>query len=269
MSAGSASSCLRTSGRATAPSARAGIKAFARRVEELGFDSLFITDHLLAARRFYSVNWLEPLIDARGRRRRDGAGAARDVDPDHAAAQPGDPRQGARDAPVPVRQPGDPRRGRGLERRRVRGRRRPQVGARQAHRRDARHHDAAARGRAGHLPRPVLLDVDDVFIEPRTSQRPLLWIGGGSQLADPKSPDVPKFVASVKARTVKADGWIPRPTCPPQDIARDWDELQAAMREAGRDPSRLPRRPRELRPRRADRRPGRRPARSSTRRSSR
>ena len=45
--------------------------------------------------------------------------------------------------------------------------------------------------------------VDDVFIEPRTSQRPLLWIGGGSQLADPKSPDVPKFVESVKARTVK------------------------------------------------------------------
>ena len=29
-------------------------------------------------------------------------------------------------------------------------------------------------------------DVDDVFIEPRTTQRPLLWIGGGSQLADPE-----------------------------------------------------------------------------------
>jgi alkanesulfonate monooxygenase SsuD/methylene tetrahydromethanopterin reductase-like flavin-dependent oxidoreductase (luciferase family) len=79
--------------------------------------------------------------------------------------------------------------------------------------------------------------VDDVFIEPRTSQRPLLWIGGGSQLADPKSPDVPRFVESVKARTVKADGWIPRPTCPPLDIARDWEELQAAIRVAGRDPS--------------------------------
>ena len=76
-----------------------------------------------------------------------------------------------------------------------------------------------------------------MFIEPRTSQRPLLWIGGGSQLADPKSPDVPKFVKSVKARTVRADGWIPRPTCPPPDIARDWAELQVAMREAGKDPS--------------------------------
>jgi alkanesulfonate monooxygenase SsuD/methylene tetrahydromethanopterin reductase-like flavin-dependent oxidoreductase (luciferase family) len=48
---------------------------------------------------------------------------------------------------------------------------------------------------------------------------------------------VPKFVESVKRRTVKSDGWIPRPTCPPPDIARDWAELQAAMREAGRDPS--------------------------------
>src|SRR2546422_4736975 len=38
-----------------------GIKTFARTVEELGFDSLFITDHLFAAKRFYSVSFLEPL----------------------------------------------------------------------------------------------------------------------------------------------------------------------------------------------------------------
>ena len=43
------------------PERARGIKTFAREVEELGFDSLFVTDHLLAARRFYSVNWLEPL----------------------------------------------------------------------------------------------------------------------------------------------------------------------------------------------------------------
>jgi alkanesulfonate monooxygenase SsuD/methylene tetrahydromethanopterin reductase-like flavin-dependent oxidoreductase (luciferase family) len=44
------------------PERARGIKAFAREVEELGFDSLFVTDHLLAAKRFYSVNWLEPLM---------------------------------------------------------------------------------------------------------------------------------------------------------------------------------------------------------------
>src|SRR4029078_9073448 len=36
------------------PERARGIKAFAREVEDLGFDSLFITDHLLAARRLYS-----------------------------------------------------------------------------------------------------------------------------------------------------------------------------------------------------------------------
>jgi alkanesulfonate monooxygenase SsuD/methylene tetrahydromethanopterin reductase-like flavin-dependent oxidoreductase (luciferase family) len=43
-------------------------------------------------------------------------------------------------------------------------------------------------------------------------------------------------VASVKARTLRSDGWIPRPTCPPPDIARDWTELQAFFRANGRDP---------------------------------
>ncbi len=55
-------------------------------------------------------------------------------------------------------------------------------------------------------------------------------------LADPKSPDLPRFVEAVKARTLRSDGWIPRPTCPPEDIARDWAELQAYFRDHGRDP---------------------------------
>ena len=38
-----------------------GLLDFARRVEDLGFDSIFITDHLMAARQFYRVSWLEPL----------------------------------------------------------------------------------------------------------------------------------------------------------------------------------------------------------------
>ena len=78
--------------------------------------------------------------------------------------------------------------------------------------------------------------MDDLFLEPVASQRPEIWIGGGSQLADPKSPDLPRFVESVKARTLRVDGWIPRPTCPPDDIARDWAELQGYFREHGRDP---------------------------------
>ena len=78
--------------------------------------------------------------------------------------------------------------------------------------------------------------VDDLFIEPTASRRPEIWVGGGSQLADPKSPDLPRFVESVKARVLRSDGWIPRPTCPPAEIARDWVELQAYYREHDRDP---------------------------------
>jgi alkanesulfonate monooxygenase SsuD/methylene tetrahydromethanopterin reductase-like flavin-dependent oxidoreductase (luciferase family) len=37
------------------------LRAFARRAEELGFDSLWITDHVVTARRFYSVSWLDSI----------------------------------------------------------------------------------------------------------------------------------------------------------------------------------------------------------------
>jgi alkanesulfonate monooxygenase SsuD/methylene tetrahydromethanopterin reductase-like flavin-dependent oxidoreductase (luciferase family) len=79
--------------------------------------------------------------------------------------------------------------------------------------------------------------VDDLYIEPLSSERPEIWIGGGSQLADPKSPDLPKFVESVKARVLRTDGWIPRPTCPPAEIASDWRQLQDYYREHGQDPN--------------------------------
>src|SRR6266568_1845975 len=38
------------------------VRRFAIKAEELGFDSLFITDHLLTATRFYRVSWTEPLM---------------------------------------------------------------------------------------------------------------------------------------------------------------------------------------------------------------
>ncbi len=179
-----------------------GIKAFARTVEELGFDSLFITDHLLAARRFYSVNWLEPLMSLAV-----AAGATERV------------RLGTSILIMPLRNPvilakelatlqflSDNRVILGAG-----------VGWNDAEY-DAVGVHKSERGKRTDEMLDIMMpllegetvtyhgrfySVDDVFIEPRTSQRPLLWIGGGSQLADPKSPDVPKFVESVKARTVK------------------------------------------------------------------
>jgi probable F420-dependent oxidoreductase len=218
------------------PERARGIKDFARTVEDLGFDSLFITDHLLAAKRFYSVNWLEPLTTLAV-----AAGATERV------------RLGTSILIMPLRNPvilakelatlqflSDNRVILGAG-----------VGWNESEYEAVGVHKSERGKRTDEMldiMMPLLegervtyqgkfYDVNDVFIEPRTSQRPLLWIGGGSQLADPKSPDVPKFVESVKQRTLRADGWIPRPTCPPADIARDWQELQAAFREAGKDPS--------------------------------
>ncbi len=232
-----------------------GIKEFARTVEDLGFDSLFVTDHLLVGKRFYSVNWLEPLTTLAV-----AAGATERV------------RLGTSVLVMPLRDPVILAKELATLQflstdRVVLG---AGVGWNDAEYEAVGVHKSERGKRTDEMldiMMPLLegehvtyhgtfYSVDDVFIEPRTSQRPLLWIGGGSQLADPKSPDVPRFVESVKRRTVKADGWIPRPTCPPQDIARDWAELQAAMRGAGRDPQGHARRPRELPPPRPDRRSG-------------
>src|SRR5256885_12405213 len=38
------------------------IRRFGMKGEELGFDALFITDHLLTAARFYRVSWTEPMM---------------------------------------------------------------------------------------------------------------------------------------------------------------------------------------------------------------
>ena len=217
------------------PERARGIKAFARRVEELGFDSLFITDHLLAAKRFYSVNWLEPLITLAV-----AAGATERV------------RLGTSILIMPLRNPvilakelatlqflSDNRVILGAG-----------VGWNEAEYEAVGVHKAE-RGRRTDEMLDIMIpllegetvtyhgdfySVDDLSIEPRSTQRPEIWIGGGSQLADPKSPDLPKFVESVKARVLRTDGWIPRPTCPVPEIANDWRQLQDYYREHGRDP---------------------------------
>jgi probable F420-dependent oxidoreductase len=217
------------------PERARGIKDFARTVEDLGFDSLFITDHLLAAKRFYSVSFLEPLASLAV-----AAGVTERV------------RLGTSILIMPLRNPVMLAKELATlqflsENRMILG---AGVGWNEAEYEAVGVHKSE-RGKRTDEMLDILLpllegetvtyhgryySVDDLFIEPTASRRPELWIGGGSQLADPKSPDLPRFVASVKARVLRSDGWIPRPTCPPDDIARDWVELQAYYREHGRDP---------------------------------
>jgi probable F420-dependent oxidoreductase len=217
------------------PERARGIRQFARTVEELGFDSLFITDHLLAARRFYSVSFLEPLAALAV-----AAGVTERV------------RLGTSILILPLRNPVMLAKELATlqflsENRVILG---AGVGWNEAEYEAVGVHKSERGKRSDEILdiiMPLLegetvtyhgryYSIDDVFIEPIAWQRPEIWIGGGSQLADPKSPDLPRFVESVKARVLRTEGWIPRPTCPPDDIARDWVELQAYYREHGRDP---------------------------------
>src|SRR5436190_21724442 len=185
------------------PERARGIKAFARQVEELGFDSLFITDHLLAARRFYSVNWLEPLTTLAV-----AAGATERV------------RLGTSILIMPLRNPVIL--AKELATLQFLSDNRVILGAGVGWN-DAEYEAVGVRKSERGKRTDEILDilvpllegetvtyhgrfysVDDLFIEPISSRRPEIWIGGGSQLANPKSPDVPKFVESVKARPPRA-----------------------------------------------------------------
>ncbi len=212
-----------------------GIRVFAQTVEDLGFDALFITDHLLAARHFYSASFLEPLVGLAV-----AAGVTERV------------RLGTSILIMPLRNPvilakelatlqflSDNRVILGAG-----------VGWNNAEYEAVGVHKSERGKRTDEILDiivPLLegetvtyhgryYSIDDVFIEPRTSARPEIWVGGGSQLADPKSPDLPRFVESVKARVLRSEGWIPRPTSPPPDISRDWAELQDYYCAHGRDP---------------------------------
>jgi len=217
------------------PDRARGIKEFARAVEDMGFDSLFVTDHLIAAKRFYSVSFLEPLTALAL-----AAGATSRV------------RLGTSILIMPLRHP--VMLAKELATLQFLSENRVILGAGVGWNEleyAALGVKKAERGRRTDEMLDIMIpllegetvtyhgdfySVDELSIEPRSAQRPEIWIGGGSQLADPKSPDLPKFVESVKARVLRTDGWIPRPTCPPGEIARDWRELQAYYREHGKDP---------------------------------
>lgn len=217
------------------PERAKGIAEFARTVEDLGFDSLFITDHLLAAQQFYSVSFLEPVSTLSF-----VAGVTDRV------------RLGTSIMVLPVRNPvmlakqiatlqflsnGRVILGVGV------GWYPPEFEAVGVHK--------SERGRRTDEILDICLalwagetvtyhghhyHLEDVAIEPLPPTPPALWVGGGSQLASDRSPDLPRLVDAVKARVLRGDGWIPRPTCPPEDIARDWGELRQAFAEVGRDP---------------------------------
>lgn len=212
-----------------------GLLTFAREVERLGFDSIFITDHVIAAKHFYDVSWLEPLTTLA-----------------FVAAVTERVRLGTSILILPLRHPvvlakqiatlehlsGDRYIiGGGV------GWYGPEFEAVGTHKRErGRRTDEVLDVVCGLLSRErfsyqgEFYRVSDVSIDPRPRRTPPVWIGGGSQLASDKSPEPPHFAPQVMARIARSDGWIPRPTSPPEQIADDWRELQAYLRDHGRDP---------------------------------
>jgi probable F420-dependent oxidoreductase len=214
----------------------AEIAAFARRAEELGFDSLWATDHLLHGSVFYGVSWLDPILALT-----------------YAAAETTRVRLGTSILVVPTRHPvvlakelstlqalsGD---------RYIFG-----VGTGW----DPREFEAVAMRKADRGARtdeslrlvPRLLageavsyegrftTLHDVEIGPPTSRPTPVWVAGGSQLPHAASPERPVMSPAVLRRIAAADGWIARPTSTPSQIREDLDGIRSALAAEGRDPA--------------------------------
>jgi probable F420-dependent oxidoreductase len=202
------------------------LRTFARCAEELGFDSLWITDHVVTARRFYSVAWLDSLMTL-----------------SHVAAITENVRLGTSILILPLRQPtllakeiatlhylsgerfingiGVGWFGPEFE---ACGVHKSERGARTDEVLDSilallQKEEVEFEGR--------FFKLDQVTVEPHPRRLPPTWVGGGRQLVHETSPEAPRLNSNVRDRIARADGWIARPTCPPDMIATDMEEIRS------------------------------------------
>jgi probable F420-dependent oxidoreductase len=207
------------------------IRRFAARAEELGFDSLFVTDHLLTAHRFYRVSWLEPLTTLA-----------------HAAAVTGRVRLGTSILVLPTREPVVLAKEISTLQRLSGGRFvlgagvgwfDPEFEAVGGHRTErGRRTDEVLEATMQLLTGPgVSFDgrhyqFEDATIEP-LGPAPPVWVAGGRQFAHAASPERPVMAPTVLRRICRWDGWIARPTATPEQIATDLGEIDAELDRAG------------------------------------
>jgi len=207
------------------------LRRFAARAEELGFASLFITDHLLTARRFYRVSWAEPLMTLA-----------------HAAAVTTRIKLGTSILVLPTHNPvvlakeiatlqhlSDGRfiygvgtgwyppefesTGSTLG---ERGRRTDEV--LEASMQLLRAPNQSFEGKYHRFA--------DITVEPLTTPPPV-WVAGGRQLAHSASPEQPRMDPRVLRRICRWDGWIARPTSTPPQIAEDLAEIDDELARGG------------------------------------
>lgn len=208
------------------------LRAFARHAEQLGFDSLWITDHIITAHRFYSVSWLDSLTTLA-----------------HVAALTTTVKLGTSILILPVRPPavlakeiatlhylsgGRYVYGIGT------GWYGPEFTACGVDKKDrgARTDEVLEATMQLLSGEPVdfhgrFYNLDGVTVEPRLDPLPPVWAAGGSQLAHETSPEQATMNRNVLRRIVHADGWIARPTCPPALIASDLELIRSGRADAG------------------------------------
>lgn len=207
------------------------LRDFARHAEQLGFDSLWITDHIVTAHQFYGVSWLDALVTL-----------------SHVAAVTERVRLGTSILILPVRQPAILAKEVATLHHLSAGRYifgigagwyGPEFEACGVHKSERGvRTDEVLEATTALLSGPNVhyqgrhYQLDGVTVEPIAPVPPPVWVAGGRQLPHPASPEKSEMHPSVLRRIVNSDGWIARPTCPPELIAVDLDEIRAARAAA-------------------------------------
>jgi probable F420-dependent oxidoreductase len=205
------------------------IKDFALGAEQLGFDSLWVTDHLLRADQFYAVPWLEPMAVLK-----------------FVAAVTERVRLGTGILILPLRDPVMLAKEIATLQDLSGGRFILGGGTGWA----AEEFEAVGRSKRdrGTLTDEILelvhlllttdsvtysgrhFDLNEVSLEPRGA-RPPFWIAGGSQVPRAESPEKPTLHERVLKRIIRGDGWVTRPTALPEQISSDWSVIRPKVED--------------------------------------
>ena len=207
------------------------IRRFATHAEDLGFESLFITDHLLTARRFYRVSWTEPLMTlchAAAVTSRISLGTSVLVLPTHnpvvlakeiATLQHLSGGRFIYGVGTGWYPPEFESTGGTLQQR---GRRTDEV--LEASMQLLQAPQQTFRG--------TYHQFADITVEP-LSHVPPVWVAGGRQFAHSASPEQAKMDARVLRRICRWNGWIARPTALASQIADDLEEIDGELARQG------------------------------------
>lgn len=212
------------------------VRRFATHAEDLGFESLFITDHLLTAHRFYRVSWTEPLMTL-----------------SHAAAVTSRIKLGTSVLVLPTHNPVVLAKEIATLQHLSGGRFIYGVGTgwyppefestggtiQERGRRTDEVLDASMQlleaGRQTY--QGAFHRFQDITVEP-ISEPPPVWVAGGRQFAHQASPEQARMDARVLRRICRWDGWIARPTALPEQIAADLGEIDGELARTGTSRSR-------------------------------